>query len=76
MDRDDRAVFDIIRILAEDGDAKDLARHLESRKNELDVTALCNSDGFTALTFAASQSKLSACMCLIAFVKKQEEKLA
>ena len=45
-------------------------------KDSVDVTALTNNDGYTALTFAASQSKLDVCECLIYHVKRQEEKYA
>lgn len=38
----------------------------------LDVTTLFNREGFTALTFAASQGKLGACQSIISFIKRKQ----
>ena len=49
-----------------------LSEHLERTSGHLDVTTLFNREGFTALTFAASQSKLGACNSIISFIKQKQ----
>ena len=75
QDHDDRSVFDMIRRCSEE-DAVALADHLERTKTHIDVTALFNSEGNTALTFAAQSSKHSACLALISFIRRRQNELA
>ena len=42
----------------------------------LDVTTLFNSEGNTALTFAAQSSKYAACEAIITFIKRRQNELA
>ena len=62
-------MFDLIRVSPDNDTAIALQEHLDRTRDTLDVTALFDSEGHTALTFAASISKLSACEVLINFVK-------
>ena len=70
QDDDERAIFDLITG-SPDGKADELAAHLERTKTHLDITALFNSDGHTALTLAASEGKIAACHCILDFVKRR-----
>ena len=74
-DEDTRAVFDLIRGSPE-GNVQALTAHLERTQDVIDITALFNADGNTALTFAASENKVSACNCLISFVKRSQDQIS
>ena len=39
----------------------------------IDVTTLFNKEGYSALTFAASQSKISACYAIVGFIRRKQE---
>jgi len=69
---DAKAVFDMIRGMPEEYCAtaglKALKDRLETSQSRIDVTDIFNSQGHTALTFAASQGKISAMRCLIDFI--------
>jgi len=69
---DAKAVFDMIRGMPEEYCAtaglKALKDRLETSQSRIDVTDIFNSQGHTALTFAASHGKISAMRCLIDFI--------
>lgn len=75
-------MFDLIRKCPEDDtrtetrQSRALTEHLERTYGHLDVTTLFNREGYTALTFAASQSKVSACYSIIGFIKKRSQEEA
>ena len=78
MDQDEKDVFKLIRACPENNktessQANALTEHLERTSGHLDVTTLFNREGYTALTFAASTSKVSACFSIIGFIKKRQK---
>ena len=78
MDQEEKDVFGLIRACPEDNktessQANALTEHLERTSSHLDVTTLFNREGYTALTFAASTSKISACFSIIGFIKKKQK---
>ena len=70
-DENERATFDLIKGCPDEQVFHTLNDHLERAR--FDLTALFNRDGYTALTFAASENKLAACRCLISYVKTRIE---
>ena len=39
----------------------------------MDLTKICNQDGYTALTFAVSKLKYDACKIMIEFIKRRSQ---
>ena len=74
-DDNERAIFDLIRGCPDDQVFHALSDHLKSTQAYFDLTALFNREGHTALTFAASENKLSACKCLISYVKTRMKEI-
>ena len=74
QNEDMRVIFDLIRNCPEEY-AQTLSNHLDQTKGHLDVTSLFNSEGHTALTFAATEGKIAAVKCLIGYVKARTEEI-